>query len=447
VTERLHDLLERLADDAPPPRLDHDLFRRAQRARHRDRILVTAGAVALVVLVVAGMSILSAGGKWRTDTVTPVTENDTPAMPSHIYRVPEHVNDVEDDLTIGPVAVAFYDYEIPVLVSAVDGRYHRVHLPGLVRFAYMVDDRMMALSPDGTKLAYAWHAAVPKTDNPRVPSGVAVLDLMTGEVRRYARPGGQGVEAHRISWSPDGRFLTYMLRTHKVWNDGSASGEMRIERLDLHNAAATVIPFPRADGAPAVSDDGRVGIVGFDFAWSWDPDHRPQLTKVEIGRPMGTIAWSPAGTRIAVGSDNGNEDAPIVVTDPQDNSRLKFDRPGLNQVAAWLDDSHIVVLHIEREALRPDQETEVPDRSLQVVDVDRRTIRTRLSLGQAADEYTFATALLQRPSRDFPEPDWPPNWGAIATTAAPTGLALLLAYAAGSLVLQRRRKRDSNRGP
>ncbi|MEQ7125026.1 hypothetical protein ABN034_10930 [Actinopolymorpha sp. B11F2] len=91
---------------------------------------------------------------------------------------------------------------------------------------------------------------------------------MTGEVRRYARPGGQGVEAHRISWSPNGQFLTYMLRNHKVWNGASAGGAMRIERLDVHDGAATVIPFPRADGSPAVSDDGRVGVVGFDFAWS-----------------------------------------------------------------------------------------------------------------------------------------------------------------------------------
>jgi hypothetical protein len=441
VTERLHDLLERLADDAPPPRVDHDLFRRARRARRRDRML--GGAVALVVLLVAGMSVLNAGGTWRTDTVTPVTENHAPAMPTHIHRLPDHVNGVEDNLAIGPVAAAYYgDSEAVVLVSAVDGRYHRVRLPGLNEFADMMDDRMMALSPDGTKLAYAWNAAVPKTDNPRVASGVAVLDLMTGEVRRYVRPGGRGVEAHRISWSPNGRFVAYMLRNHKVWNGASAGGEMRIERLDVHNAAAAVIPFPRADGSPAVSDDGRVAIVGFDFAWSWDPERRPQLTRVELGRPMGTIAWSPAGARIAVGSDNLNEDAPIVVVDPRNDSRRKVDRPGLNQVVSWLDDSHIVVLHVEPQALGAEPETDAPDRSLQVVDVDRGTVRTRLPLGQASDQYTFATALLQRASRDLPEPDWPPNWGAVATTAIKIGLALLLASSvAGSLRLQRRRRR------
>ncbi|MEQ7010574.1 hypothetical protein ABN028_30785 [Actinopolymorpha sp. B17G11] len=444
MTERLHDLLERLADDAPRPRVDHDLFRRARGARRRDRMLVAGGAVALVVLIVAGISVLSADGKWRTDLVTPVTENDVPAMPSRLYRVPEHVNGVEDNLAIGPVAAAYYgDSEAVVLVSAVDGQYRRVRLPGLIEFAYMIEHRMMALSPDGTKLAYAWHAAVPENDNPRVPSGVAVVDLMTGEVRRYARPGGQGVEAGQVSWSPNGRFLTYTLTNHKVWDGSSADGQMRIERLDVHDGSATVIPFPRADGSPAVSDDGRVGVVGFDFAWLWDPKSRPQLTRVELGRPMGTAAWSPTGARIAIGSDDLNEDAPIVVIDPRNDSRLNIDRPGLNQVAAWLDDSRIVVLHVEPQALGAESETDVPDRSLQVLDVDRGTVRTRLPLGQASDEYRFATALLQRPSRDFPEPDWPPNWGAIATTTIKIGLALLLASSvAGSLIQQRRRRRD-----
>jgi WD40-like Beta Propeller Repeat len=329
-----------------------------------------------------------------------------------------------------------------VLVSAMDGRYHRVHLPGLNVFAYMIEHRMMALSPDGTKLAYAWNAAVPETDNPRVPSGVAVVDLMTGDVRRYARPGGRGVEAGCVSWSPNGRFLTYALTNRKVWDGSSADGEMRIERLDLRDGAATVIAFPRADGSPAVSDDGRVGVVGFDFAWTWDPDRRPQLTRVEVGQPMGTVAWSPDGARIAIGSDDLNEDAPIVVVDPRDDSRRNVDRPGLNQVAAWLDDSRIAVLHADPQAVGAESETDVPDRSLQVVDVDHGTVRTRLPLGQASDEYTFATALLQRPSRDFPEPDWPPNWSAIATTAIKIGLALLLASSVAGSLLQRRRKRD-----
>ncbi|MGZ5418173.1 MAG: hypothetical protein ACXWDI_13420 [Nocardioides sp.] len=71
-----------------------------------------------------------------------------------------------------------------VLISARNGVHHRVDLLGFNdRWAGMHEDGpVLAVSPDGRKVAYFWRERVPD-DGPRVPSGVRILDLASGEGR------------------------------------------------------------------------------------------------------------------------------------------------------------------------------------------------------------------------------------------------------------------------
>ncbi len=424
MTERLHDLLEKVADDAPAPRVDRDLFTRAQRARRRDRTLLAGSVLGLVLLVLAGVSFLP-GGIVRQDRVGPVGSPDAPAMPATVYPVPEHVNlDArETDLAVGPVAAAFYDtYYEPVLVSAVDGSYHRMRLPGQGDHPGF-EGGSMALSPDGRQLAFGWHAPLPEVSGPHVESGIAVADLETGEVRRFSRPGGKGVRVEQIAFSPQGRYLAYGVKVRTVWDEGqNRSRTFYSERLDLRTGKVVRVPLQAVESAPAVDDRGRVAVAQGGFAGWWDPRHRPRVTRLDALSEDGllsTAAWSPTGRRLAFGAAAYPRGGRTAVTAPDAAAGIvRVGSRGANFVNGWLDDSHVVVLHAPE-----DSQTS----SLQVVSVTDGRTRTAVDVeGHWSNGYSFATDLLARPTRDFAEPDWPVDWQAVASRAL-VGLGLLVA--------------------
>ena len=81
-----------------------------------------------------------------------------------------------------------------VLISARDGVHHRVDLAGFNdRWVGMQEDGpVLAVSPEGRTVAYFWRERVPNGGG-RVPSGLRVLDLGSGEGQEYPLPGGVGV--------------------------------------------------------------------------------------------------------------------------------------------------------------------------------------------------------------------------------------------------------------
>lgn len=85
MTERMHDLLDRLAQGAPSPRVDPGMFQRARRARRREAALLTAGTLGLVVLIIAGVSAVGSG-VLRSDRSEVAQGPTTPTMPSEIGR-------------------------------------------------------------------------------------------------------------------------------------------------------------------------------------------------------------------------------------------------------------------------------------------------------------------------------------------------------------------------
>ena len=100
--------------------------------------------------------------------------------------------ELETDLAVGAASVAIANPTGAFVITAGDGSYHRLDLPGFDASVYDVSDVRrtgmvgLSLSPDGSRLAYGWHAPLPdKTGQEHgfVPSGVRILDLGTGRVR------------------------------------------------------------------------------------------------------------------------------------------------------------------------------------------------------------------------------------------------------------------------
>ena len=230
MNDRLRDLLSRVADDAPAPRPDPTLWRRARRARTRNRALAV-GAVAATVAVTATVAVQSQRLSSDPDPA--------PDPPQHglisVHGVAGNGGlRLERDLGVGrAIAVVTNDTDVFV-VTAADGAYHRLRLPGYDPALHdgNLNDELeefdgerpgVALSPDGRRLAYAWHRPILTgqasawEESYLVPSGVRVLDLITGEFAfPDEKPGyaphhtiwSVDLDSH-LQWSSDGRYVAY----------------------------------------------------------------------------------------------------------------------------------------------------------------------------------------------------------------------------------------------
>jgi hypothetical protein len=214
MTEQLHDLLSRLADDAVPGPDDPTLWSRARQARRRDRTLrAVVTAVALTALVgVAVVATNDSDTRPAPADRTPTPDRTTaPALLSVRALRGDGGLPLERDLAVGPASVVVGTGSGAFVVTAGDGRYHRLGLPGYDPSAYDSEHSGLALSPAGTHLAYGWRSA----DGTR--AGTRVLDLRTGRVRRLpvGPPDVVGVvtllRTYGYAWSPDGQLLVFQL--------------------------------------------------------------------------------------------------------------------------------------------------------------------------------------------------------------------------------------------
>ena len=122
---------------------------------------------------------------------------------------------LETDLSVGPASVAIANQSGAFVITADDGVYHRLRLPGFDPSAFTATKRGLALSPDGTRLAYAWHATKPAGSTARPRVGTRILDLRTGALQKI--PGAPGyfsrtkvrLSSYGYGWSPNGRYLIF----------------------------------------------------------------------------------------------------------------------------------------------------------------------------------------------------------------------------------------------
>src|SRR5829696_2145771 len=315
MSDQLRDLLSRVADDAPASRPDPHLWRCARRARTRNRVLAV-GAVAVTVAVIATVAVQGQRLSKDPDLAPKPPEH-------HLTSVHGVAGDgglrLERDLAVGrAIAVVTNDTDVFV-ITAADGAYHRLRLPGYdpdLHDGSLLDTERpgLALSPDGRRLAYAWHAPIP-TDVPaweedyHVPSGVRVLDLTSGGVAVEAQAPQFLFAPHHtfwavdklashLRWSSDGRYVAYYDSFGIYTGDWGTEGGAGVEILDTTGRVGSVqrpafrlarlmdgsqpgphTPFVSTWGGAVVDDDRLV---------AWHPDGSPTGPPMAIGDGWGS---------------------------------------------------------------------------------------------------------------------------------------------------------------
>lgn len=446
MTQELRDLMHRVADSAPPVTVGEDTWARARRARRRE--LVAAPVLALALLL--GAVTVGLPGGWlpgRSD-VAPAAPEDagSGAVPEHVYAVPDGLeqrreddrwSDPREDVSVVRRASAGYVTSNggAVLVSARDGVHHRVDLPGFNdRWVGMHEDGpVLAVSPDGRRIAYFWRERVPD-GGPRVPSGIRVLDLGSGKGKAYPLPGGVGVRVSGIGWSPDSGYLVYRVAVldRLDASGGFSTSDYGLERLDVDTGERTALPrrIARVSGAVAVSGDGVVAVAAGTTLFTWSPDRAPQVLTRELPADLsGASAWSPSGRWVALGSVLPTDGVTVAsphadVVDSQGGSD-----PLSIQVLGWVGRDYVAAVR------HPASWDEATIDLLPVGAGRARTVGV-VDTGVQLDSFTVATGLMSpgRPTVQFD----PPAWGRDGTWWWVGGGVLVLMAGAAAIVVRRR---------
>ena len=441
MTEPLRDLLDRLANEQPPAHVEQDTFGRGRRAHRRGLALRAGAATGLVAVAFVAAGPVVGAVVDGADTVGgPAAGERSPAVPAELYPVPDRLASFHEDgftwhpdvradgLDIGTTAAVFPVRSGAVMaVSAVDGRYRGLELPGFDDSSYFRFDALpVALSPDGTRLAWTWNDdVISGSGGEPIESGVRIADLGSGEVTDIEIPSDHGVYAYGFGWSPDGRYLTYSLdRATDAGGEVRGSRNSGVGLLDTLSGVARPTPLRGTGSAPAVSHAAGVAVSGGGYNAFWSAMAPTPEVRTYEG-PFDSVAWSPSGGRTALASTTRT----VAIGDERGVQREMFypvEGAGRLRVLGWPDDSSFVMV---------DEATF----SLMRVSADLEERETLVEADGIADLYQLSVAvdLLDEPTWDAPEPDWPTDWGALAWR---TGLAAVALLAGVALVVSLRRR-------
>lgn len=414
--------LDRIARAGAGFEPDPTTWARARRARTRDRAATVLGvAAALVCLVMIGLIARPQG-----DPVPAGTPDVQLGVPKTIWLVPERLvqNDdnvgwdprvAETDLAIGRGAVALPSGgrgELVTVITAADGRYHPLELPGYLRAGLINSDNErapLALSPDGTRLAYGWWDPTAPLDKP-MPAGVRILDLLTGKITTVDLVGGNGMRVKSISWSPDGRWIGWLAEKTASWTPMSAGsrGGPVAGRISPAGAVSYLSPALNDATSVAISPAGVLAVQDNDKILTWDGDRRTRHQWSED--PGGAVtAFSPAGRSLALTS--GVLGDRFAVANSDWTARVALLPDGFTDERAdltplgWLDEQTVVVLASPSkiaEGSRLALVTFAPDGGAGYRFVGRVDGHAPIGLSVATDLLKADRTTVVRP-----EPDWP----------------------------------------
>ena len=432
MTEELHDVLTRIADQAGPGPTDPTLWARARRARRDRRRRRAAAAVAAGLAAVTALTAVGIQPDRRRPQ--PVEQPDRtrsgPAIPSVIYGVPRDGGLGErTDLAVGQVSVAVANPTDVYVVTADDGVYHRVRLPGYVAASYDAVLPGIALSPDGAQLAYGWESAARRADGRPRRTGLRVVNLATGALWSAhlgdAFDVGLNIYAWDLRWSPDGRWLGASVAIHEV-------GGMEHWYILLEPSIGRVVEemwhakqWPDPPLPIMVSAAGRVAAMETDpreRLVTWSRQAWRTLSRDAAG--LSTGRYSSDGRWLAMAGDGLESGISLVDTGSGAVSRVPlppggYPHGGGVDLLAWTGERQ--VLAVLRPGVGPD--TLGPDADLALltftpgpdgpgaagrrVEVD---VVGQVETGQTHSVFSFATDLLsaRSPTRDFDPPPFAP---------------------------------------
>ena len=459
MTDRLRGALAEIAETAPVAHVPNDTFRRGRRARRRSQAYAVLAAV-VVLLAGAGVVV-----QLQQPTPPQVSSSDTVgALPDHVYAVPTRLQGlrpdgswsgpVETDLAVGQASVAFLTPAgLPVVVTASDGHYHLLDLPGPIATRNAVgqpdETRVLALSPDGTRLAYPSILLDPETGR-ALATRVNVVDLTDGRQWLYGLDtAGRKAELRQVGWSPDGQWLVWTGLHVAHWDERGMAATRPFVGARIHVGADEVDALPgrlaTAD-AVAIDDRGRVATATTDHVYSWDGT-TIRRSSVALDSPVPGAVTTGDGSSMIVGSSSPWVGATAVRTA---TGRTAFEAnldPAQYDAGASVTPlsppTHGSVIAL----LAPYGEAD---------EVQVGSLRTRASMDTFGDpvhvitrvdradaeSLTIATALLRANPRTahFPPPEWP--WSAEHKLAVVGGsVAGVLALAWLAFVGVRRRRR------
>lgn len=401
TTDELRRELDRIADGAPAVDLPDDTWTRARRSVVRERAAVVGASLAVVAAIAAGFT-------WLPDRAEPPVAADSSALgvPDHLYDPQRLV--VSSDLEIGAAAVAWARGRDIVAVGG-DGTYHLLRPEGFVDL--FRSDQAFALSPDGTRLAYAWG-----DDDANRAYGVKVADLNTGRVQDFAIPD-LPTAVQQITWSADGRWLAWSGLNVTTSEGGGFKGTGPVVGRVVPGAgkAQTLgAGLEDVNSSLAITDDGVVLLASTESLVRVTPSDR-QVTEVSFGRLSTTAVVDPSTGLIGFGvGGNGPSDEPApgtlaVLVDPVTGTEQR-----IGGAAAGEDPRSHPLGFVGSTLVIAVRDGNGDDPRLELVAKGLEQRRVAVMDAAVPTEISVATDLmtLDRPTVTRDEPDWPIDWGA-----------------------------------
>ena len=232
-------VLRQLADQIQPPSLDS----LRETTRRRNRRTAAAGVTQACAVVVLAVSVGVGTGALRTAPQPADQDDSGPGIPTAVFGVPGDGGlRLEKDLAVGRASVAVVNDTNAFVITAVDGVYHRLALPGFdARCTPRAPSkRAWATCPSSRYRRTAPSSPMHGTDPFRehdpesglaspgegwIESGARILDLTTGEIDTYpSEPGGTALTTltgrltWNFTWSPDSRYVAF----GEVWTTNAA---------------------------------------------------------------------------------------------------------------------------------------------------------------------------------------------------------------------------------